>query len=94
MALGVSATLELEIERPRDIGDCALECALRLKDLRSGLVARTHVHNPGVLGRGSYKVSLEAHRIHQLNDAVSSYWLHGTGDYTADLPGSVYRLRV
>src|SRR5258705_5277563 len=91
--LGVSVTLELEIECPRDIGYRALERAPSLKDLRSGLVARAHVHNPGVIGRGSYKVSLEAHRIHQFDDAVFTHRLPGNRDYAAELPGSAYRLR-
>jgi len=64
ITLRVSLTQELEIECPRCAGYCTLECPLRLKDLRSGLVARAKMHNSSVLGRGSDKVSLEARRIH------------------------------
>ena len=93
VTLGVSFTLEFEIECPRDAGYGAFECALRLEDLRSGLVARAKMHNPSVLGRGSDNVSLEARRIHQLNDAVSTHWLRGSRDDTAELPRSAHRLR-
>src|SRR5262249_40501406 len=91
--LGVSRTLKLEIERPGNAVHRALEGALSLKRLGSGLVARPLVIDACVLGRGSDEVSLEDHRIHQLGDAVWTHRPGRSGEDTAELPGPADRLR-